>query len=78
MGRGSPTAGVSGLSHSELASKLGQPLGTIKTPKTGNPVSAGIFEPDSQGRVLLISKPDATPANAAAVAVTEEPAGGAT
>jgi anti-sigma-K factor RskA len=45
-------------------------------PKQGNPVGAGVFAPDAEGRVLLISQPAAPPASAAAVAVTEEPAGG--
>lgn len=45
-------------------------------PKKGNPISAGIFDPDAQGRALLISRPQATQANAAALAITEEAAGG--
>jgi anti-sigma-K factor RskA len=45
-------------------------------PKKGIPISAGIFDPDAQGRALLISQPQATQANAAALAITQEPAGG--
>jgi anti-sigma-K factor RskA len=45
-------------------------------PKTGNPVSAGIFEPDVEGSALLISQPQAKQSDAAALAITQEPAGG--
>ncbi len=45
-------------------------------PKKGNPVSAGTFEPGAQGLALLISRPAAKPAEAAALAITDEPAGG--
>ncbi|HJY85848.1 MAG TPA: anti-sigma factor [Candidatus Acidoferrales bacterium] len=45
-------------------------------PKKGNPISAGVFRPDAGGQVLHIAKPDADMAAAAALAITEEPAGG--
>jgi len=45
-------------------------------PKKGNPVSAGIFRPDASGQVLVVSKPQADMAAAAALAITDEPAGG--
>ncbi len=45
-------------------------------PKKGNPISAGIFRPDSSGQVLLVSKLEADIAAAAALAITDEPAGG--
>jgi len=45
-------------------------------PKKGNPISAGIFRPDSSGQVLIVSKPEVNIAAAAALAITDEPAGG--
>ncbi len=45
-------------------------------PKKGNPVSAGIFRPDPSGQLLIVSKPEANIAAAAALAITDEPAGG--
>ena len=45
-------------------------------PKQGNPSSAGIFRPDSTGNVLLISTPGVKMADSAALAITNEPAGG--
>jgi len=45
-------------------------------PKKGSPLSAGIFHPDAAGTVLMVAAPGATTADAAALAVSEEPAGG--
>jgi len=45
-------------------------------PRKGNPISAGIFRPDTDGRVLLVSTPEAQMSAAAALAITDEPAGG--
>ena len=45
-------------------------------PKQGSPISAGIFRPDSAGRVLLVSTPKADVTAIAALAITDEPAGG--
>ncbi len=45
-------------------------------PKQGRPISAGIFQPDSNGGVLLLSGPATSIADAAALAITNEPAGG--
>ncbi len=45
-------------------------------PKKGNPISVGIFRPNSSGQVLMVSKPEANIATAAALAITDEPAGG--
>ncbi len=45
-------------------------------PKKGNPISAGMFRPDSAGTVLLVSSPEAQTSEAAAVVISEEPAGG--
>lgn len=45
-------------------------------PKQGQPISAGIFRPDPAGSVLVISGPAAKMAEAAALAITNEPAGG--
>ena len=47
-------------------------------PKKGDPTSAGIFRPDAHGTVLMLAAPApaATIAEAQALAVSEEPAGG--
>jgi anti-sigma-K factor RskA len=45
-------------------------------PKKGNPISAGVFRPDAGGQVLHVAKPEADMTAAAALAITEEPAGG--
>ena len=45
-------------------------------PKSGNPVSAGIFRPDADGKVLTVSAVTAEIAEATALAISEEPAGG--
>lgn len=45
-------------------------------PKQGNPISAGIFRPDAAGAVLLLSAPAAKIDQAAALAITNELAGG--
>jgi Anti-sigma-K factor rskA len=45
-------------------------------PKKGNPISAGVFRPDAGGQLLHVAKPEADMAAAAALAITEEPAGG--
>ncbi len=47
-------------------------------PKKGTPISAGIFRPDASGEVFLVSIPKATLAEAAALAITDEPSGGST
>jgi len=45
-------------------------------PKEGSPISAGTFRPDATGQVLHITKPDVDSTAAAALAITDEPAGG--
>jgi anti-sigma-K factor RskA len=45
-------------------------------PKRGNPISAGVFRPGTTGGVTHLAAPSVTLADAAALAVTEEPAGG--
>jgi anti-sigma-K factor RskA len=45
-------------------------------PKQGNPISAGVFEPDASGNVLLAVQTSADPAQAAALAISDEPSGG--
>ncbi len=45
-------------------------------PKTGKPVSAAIFHPDSQGLIALVAPVTIPVSEIAALAVTEEPAGG--
>jgi anti-sigma-K factor RskA len=45
-------------------------------PGKGNPAPAGVFRPDSQGRFVLVSQRQISPAQYAAVALSVEPAGG--
>jgi hypothetical protein len=45
-------------------------------PKKGNPVSAGIFRPGAAGDVLYLSDVSVPIGDAAALAITDEPAGG--
>lgn len=45
-------------------------------PKKGNPISAGVFRPDTVGAILYVTRTDAAIADAAALAISEEPAGG--
>ncbi len=45
-------------------------------PKKGNPISVGIFRPDASGQVLHVTNPEADLTAAAALAITDEPAGG--
>lgn len=45
-------------------------------PKQGSPISAGVFRPDATGTVLYITSPSARINEAAALAITDEPAGG--
>jgi len=45
-------------------------------PKKGNPVSAGIFRPGPKGQVLHLTAPEVEMTAAAALAITNEPAGG--
>ncbi len=45
-------------------------------PKEGNPISVSIFRPSQDGDVLLIAAPSAEIGDSAALAISEEPAGG--
>jgi len=45
-------------------------------PKTGKPVSAGIFRPDASGEVLHLADLEVAVRDAAELAITDEPAGG--
>ena len=45
-------------------------------PKKGAPMSVGIFRPDGQGHVMMVAAPDAPMTEIAALAISEEPAGG--
>jgi anti-sigma-K factor RskA len=45
-------------------------------PKSGKPISAGVFLPDANGGVMMITSPQAEIAGAAALAITDEPTGG--
>ncbi len=45
-------------------------------PKSGNPISAGVFRPESGGQVLLVTASAAAPEDAKALAISDEPEGG--
>jgi len=45
-------------------------------PRQGNPISAGIFRPSAAGGVLYVTAPSTQIGEAAALAITDEPAGG--
>jgi anti-sigma-K factor RskA len=45
-------------------------------PKKGQPMSVGIFRPDGQGHVMLVAAPGEPITEIAALAISEEPAGG--
>jgi oxygen-dependent protoporphyrinogen oxidase len=45
-------------------------------PKKGAPISAGVFRPDAQGGVLMVTIPQAEIGAAAALAITDEPGSG--
>ena len=45
-------------------------------PKSGSPASGGIFRPDRAGKLLVIAPTNFNLADAQALAITEEPAGG--
>jgi anti-sigma-K factor RskA len=45
-------------------------------PAQGNPIDAGIFRPDETGRTLYVTAPGVSISQAAALAITDEPAGG--
>jgi anti-sigma-K factor RskA len=45
-------------------------------PKTGQPISAGVFRPDETGKVVLVASTTVKLAEAQLIAITDEPAGG--
>lgn len=45
-------------------------------PKQGNPISVSVFEPDASGQVVLVTDVATSPADAAALAISDEPGGG--
>ncbi len=45
-------------------------------PKQGDPISVDIFRPDATGRTLLVAAPSVAIEEAAALAISDEPAGG--
>jgi anti-sigma-K factor RskA len=45
-------------------------------PKKGQPMSVGIFRPDGAGHVMLVAAPGEPITEIAALAISEEPAGG--
>lgn len=59
------------------ALKAGRTLQLWVVPKGGgNPMSAGVFAPQANGRVLLVAETRLAPGDAAALAISDEPAGG--
>jgi anti-sigma-K factor RskA len=44
--------------------------------KSGKAISAGVFQPNQQGQVVMIAQTDASPEEAAVLAISDEPAGG--
>ncbi len=72
--------GAAGLVLSGLdvpALKLGRTFQLWVVPKGGaNPVSAGVFAPQSKGQVLLIAETRLQRGEAAALAISDEPEGG--
>jgi anti-sigma-K factor RskA len=45
-------------------------------PKQGKPMSLGMFRPDPSGQAMMVMSPDADISQIAALAISEEPAGG--
>jgi anti-sigma-K factor RskA len=72
--------GAAGLVLSGLdvpAPKAGRTFQLWVVPKGGGtPVSAGVFAPQANGQVLLVAETQVRPGDAAALAISDEPAGG--
>jgi anti-sigma-K factor RskA len=71
-----PHMGVAITADQMPALSPSQTLQLWFVPKTGKPLSVAIFHPDSQGQIALVAPVNMPMNEIAALAITEEPAGG--
>lgn len=71
-----PTSGLVLAGANVPAPAAGRTLQLWIVPKSGSPVSAGVFAPGANGQVLLIAETQARIEEAAALAISDEPSGG--
>ena len=74
----SPQRGVLLVAQNLVPVTPGRTYQMWVVPKSGAPVSAGIFQPDPDGRVIHLNPQAVNLAATAAIAVSNEPAGGST